>query len=277
MGDVTSIFDPGQTQFDDVDSAATTASYGDYLSRMETDLAEMKRGLHDLLEVGAGDLVLDVGCGIGGDVRALAERVGPTGRVFGIDNSQALVDQARAHQANRRLPVEFHVADAHQMPFPEAAFDASRGERIMMHVPDPVQVLREMVRVTRPGGRVLVADPDHGMWAPDVRNRTLARTVLHWWFDQITNPWIARQQLANFVDAGLRDVTTLARPIVLRTLDAATAMTGIAYAARAAADAGVISAKERDEFDSELRTADAESRFFMCGVIIVTLGSKPSR
>jgi ubiquinone/menaquinone biosynthesis C-methylase UbiE len=272
---MTSLFDQSETSFDRVDQAEQSGAFAGYLNRMSVDLANLKRGLHDLLEVRPGDSVLDVGCGTGTDVLALADRVGAAGRVVGVDNSQLLVDEARARAHGRGLPVAFEVSDAHELPFPDATFDATRSERVMMHVADPARALSELTRVTRPGGRVLVADPDHGMWALDTRDIRLTRTLLGWWFDFIANPWIARQMRSLFAATGLLDVTSSVHPITMFDLDTADAMTGITRAASLAAEQGVIDERQRQDFDRELRVHQADGRFFMCGAVIATVGRRP--
>jgi SAM-dependent methyltransferase len=272
---MTTLFDQDKTSFDEVDQAEQAATFPGYLTRMAVDLAKVKTDLHDLLAVRPGDAVLDVGCGTGADVRALAERVGPTGRVTGVDNSQLLIDEAGTQTAGRELPVEYRVADAHDLPFPDATFDATRCERVMMHLADPAVALGELIRVTKPGGRLLVADPDHGMWALDHPQVEVTRSLLAWWFGFITNPWIARQMPARFGAAGLVDLTVSLRPILLPSLDSADAMTGITRTAAAGAAQGVITAAQQAEFDRELVARDKAGRFFMCGAIIATVGTRP--
>jgi ubiquinone/menaquinone biosynthesis C-methylase UbiE len=273
---MTSLFDQSTTSFDEVDRADRAKDFPIWLTRMAEDLAALKHRLHDLADAQPGGTALDVGCGTGADVRSLAERVGPSGRVVGIDNSQVLVDEARAQSDGLALPIEYQVGDAHQLPFPDATFDVVRCERVMMHLADPRRALGELVRVTRPGGRILVADPDHGMWALDGSPPGLVRSLLTWWFDIIANPWVARQMPAWCLAAGLVDLDVSVLPIVLRDLGPADAMTGLTKAAGAAADQGVISPAEREAFDRELADRAAHGRFFMCGAIIVSVATRPS-
>ena len=100
---------------------------------------------HELLSalcIGAGDRVLDVGCGPATDLAALAEEVGPTGRVIGIDQDPAMVATARARIAVYPN-VEVHHADAHHLPLETAGIDRARVDRVLMHTVDPAAVLTD--------------------------------------------------------------------------------------------------------------------------------------
>src|SRR5690348_123015 len=70
-----------------------------------------------LLDVHAGDDILDVGCGTGDDTRALAHLVGRSGRITGVDSSATMIAEARRRAAGLDLPVEYRVANAQHLPF----------------------------------------------------------------------------------------------------------------------------------------------------------------
>ena len=110
--------------------------------------------------------VLDVGCGPGVDLVAL----GPG--AVGLDRSAAMCRSAAGRGARACL------GDAHAVPFADACFAGARADRVLQHLADPVRALGELVRVTRPGGRVVVADPDQEslvIEVPGVRAGLLAR------------------------------------------------------------------------------------------------------
>ncbi|MFF5365290.1 class I SAM-dependent methyltransferase [Streptomyces scabiei] len=112
--------------------------------------------------------VLDIGCGPGTITADLAALV-PDGRVTGVDHAPGILEQARATAAGRGLDnVDFAVADVHALDFPDDTFCVVHAHQVLQHVGDPVQALREMLRVTRPGGLIAVRDSDYAAmtWFP---------------------------------------------------------------------------------------------------------------
>lgn len=105
--------------------------------------------------------ILDIGCGPGTITADLAELV-PDGQVTGVDQAPGVLDQARATAAERGLDnVEFAVADIHALDFPDNTFCVVHAHQVLQHVGDPVQALREMLRVTKPGGYIAARDSDY--------------------------------------------------------------------------------------------------------------------
>lgn len=123
--------------------------------------------------------VLEVGCGTGATTRALAKRDDFSGKAFGVDQSAPFIDAARRfaveHQVDDR--VDFRVGDAHQLDFPDASFDAVFAHTLISHVTDPVAVLREMVRVVRPGGIVAIFDGDYASLTYGLADHELGQRV----------------------------------------------------------------------------------------------------
>jgi ubiquinone/menaquinone biosynthesis C-methylase UbiE len=97
---------------------------------------------------------IDVGCGYGADVIEIAKRLRPGGRAVGVDLSEAMITEARRRTAGISPHVSLQVADALALPFEDNTFDISRTETVLQHLAGPAHAVSEMVRVTRPGGRV---------------------------------------------------------------------------------------------------------------------------
>ncbi|WP_169948076.1 methyltransferase domain-containing protein [Microbispora sp. H11081] len=114
--------------------------------------------------------ILDVGCGPGTITADLAELV-PEGEVIGIDRAPGILEQARREAERRGLGnVSFATADVHALGHPDASFCVVHAHQVLQHLGDPVGALREMRRVTKPGGIVAARDGDYGgfLWYPQV-------------------------------------------------------------------------------------------------------------
>jgi ubiquinone/menaquinone biosynthesis C-methylase UbiE len=130
-----------------------------YLQVTAEHAAQLKSQSRAALGLLPGAAVLDVGCGAGGDVHALA--AAGAYRVVGVDADPSMLATARLATASDTC-VAFICADASWLPFPEGIFDAVHSDRMLQHIADPAAAVCEMARVTRSGGRLVLTDTD---WA----------------------------------------------------------------------------------------------------------------
>jgi ubiquinone/menaquinone biosynthesis C-methylase UbiE len=114
----------------------------------------------NLAHIQPGEQVLDVGCGTGTLAIEAQRWVGNVGRVAGIDPGIQQIGRARAKAARRNLPIDFQTGVIEQLPFPDQTFDVVFSTLMMHHLPGSVkrQGLAEIVRVLKPGGRLVIAD-----------------------------------------------------------------------------------------------------------------------
>ncbi|MGI5438904.1 class I SAM-dependent methyltransferase [Streptomyces shenzhenensis] len=154
--------------------------------------------------------ILDIGCGPGTITADLAALV-PDGQVTGVDRTPDVLDLARATAAERGLAnIDFAVADVHALDYPDDTFCVVHAHQVLQHVGDPVRALREMHRVTAPGGFVAVRDSDYAAmtWYP-------APPGLDDWLDLYRRvargnggePDAGRRLKSWALAAGLRDIT----------------------------------------------------------------------
>lgn len=115
------------------------------------------------LNLGMHAEVLELGCGTGANLRSLAKRSNFTGRAVGVDQCEAFIRAAIAYSRVEKLDgqIEFKAGDAHSTVFPESSFDVVIAHTLISHVSDPAQVLKEMARLVRPGGTVVIFDGDY--------------------------------------------------------------------------------------------------------------------
>lgn len=150
--------------------------------------------------------VLDVGCGPGEELVAL----GP--RSIGVDVSMTMCRATRATG-----PVVAR-ADAADLPFADDVFDGARADRVVQHVDDPSRVVQEIGRVVRPGGTVVLADPDQGtldIRVPGVPDAMVAEVVALRRDVGVRHGRIAATHLDVLRTLGLTDLRVEAHPLVL--------------------------------------------------------------
>jgi demethylmenaquinone methyltransferase/2-methoxy-6-polyprenyl-1,4-benzoquinol methylase len=133
----------------------------------------------DRAELGPGDAALDVCCGTGDLAIELAARVGPEGTVVGCDFSEPMLELARRKAGGRELSqVRFEWADALELPYPDGAFDAVTVGFGARNLADLDGGLRELARVLRPGGRLVILEITQPRRPP-------LSTFYSLWFDRI--------------------------------------------------------------------------------------------
>ncbi|MEU4691027.1 class I SAM-dependent methyltransferase [Actinoplanes sp. NPDC023714] len=166
-----------------------------------------------LPHLSSGISLLDVGCGPGTITSDLATRITP-GRATALERTAEALDLARAEVGRRGLAnVDFAVGDVHALDFPDDTFDVVHAHQVLQHVADPVAALREMRRVTRPGGVVAARDSDYAgfHWFP------LVPELDEWLalYQRVARgnggePDAGRRMLAWAREAGFTDVTATA-------------------------------------------------------------------
>lgn len=188
-----------------LDSAALTRYLDD--AAATTGVQQAAGIALSLLRLAPGQRVLDVGCGTGLFLPALAQAVGASGLVVGLDHAPALIEEAR-HRI-KRLGIETNIrlecGDAASLPFPDASFDAAHISRVLIHVEDPDTVLREMRRVTRPGGWIVAVEPDFLGMRIDHVDIEAGKALVAAFCSGIRHPGMGLELWRRFAGAGLTD------------------------------------------------------------------------
>jgi SAM-dependent methyltransferase len=142
-------------------SLGHNANESSRLQRQADELFAQSAALVERTTLGPGDTCIDMGCGPRGILDLLAERVGPKGRVIGVDSDPNHVAMATQMAAGRQLEwVSVIHDDARQTSLPSSSFDVVHGRTILITVPDPVELVVEMARLAKPGGWVIGLEPD---------------------------------------------------------------------------------------------------------------------
>ena len=222
-------------------------------------------GLQELKEIARAQVhpaaaVLDVGCGPGLETVSLARRAGPGARVCGLDKSADFIAEARRRSAAAGLAIDYAVADALALPWQDASFDHVRCERMLVYIDDVPRVLSEMRRVLRPGGTLVLIEPQLDSVTVNLPDRGLVRRVVtHEADTAVAQSWLPGRLPDLLAGLGLRSVAIATRVLVLPRDLAGDYFLG---AAHKAADDGAISARELTSWKSGVDGLHRSDRLF---------------
>lgn len=266
---------PASTGFaavdDDPDHAALVAAL-DAQARFPA-VKRLRAAAVGLLAPVPGNHLLDAGCGIGDMTRQLAGYVGPGGLVVGIDTSTTMLAEARRRTPDT-LPAVFRSGDVTRLDLDGGCFDGVYCERVLQHLEHPERALGELLRVTRPGGRIVVVDTDWGMHAVHGADPLLTTRILDRWAARTPNGWAGRRLPALFADAGLADPVIVADTITATTAHSPAMEPFATMAARADED-GAVSSPEAARWLRQLADASSNGTFFWAIAMFLVAATKP--
>ena len=263
--------------FSDVDASGQADAHAAYLERVAARVAGDRERWLEGLDLTPGAVVLDVGSGMGELTRLLSARVGGAGRAEGIDLSVELVDRATEAAAGIDN-VAYRVGDATSLPFDDGTFDAAYSERVFIHLADPAVAMGELWRVLRPGGRLVVVDPDHLRTATDADDVELADLLVARLGREFANPGSGRHLRSHAVRAGFTDVRVDGEVRIITDRDEQRRISLRPVEDRLATlvDDGIVTQTRADAYLADQDRRAAEGRFQVTIVVYVLTATKPS-
>ena len=237
----------------------------------------LRRRFLRFCRIAPGWNVVEVGSGSGVVARDVAAMVGPRGHVTGVDRSRVLMAAARRRAREEGLGrrLEFRRGDAAALPFRTGRFDCALAVTVLLHVARPRAMLRELVRVTRPGGVVGLQDQDFGTQVLDHPDRALTRLI----FEGVAarmypEPHSGRTLVRRLVELGLEEVRLLADVYQVRSLDPFTHNL-LKRRAEIARQFGLIGAGRATRWLAAIEHADAAGHFVFTFNYYGAAGVKP--
>ena len=258
--------EPTEHGFTRVDREARPSDWIDVLDRLQREpfYRAYKERVREILSPRPTGLYLEVGAGAGSDALALGARV------IGVDSSQTMCREARARGLSRVVK-----ANAEALPLPSDLVDGGWGDRTFQHLADPGRALAELVRVMKVGATLVVVDPDYGTQAMDFPDLELAQKVLAFRAHHaLRNGTLAGRMGQCFGEAGLCDVATEERVLVVRDPTAVDNVMGLRSWARAALACGMMSEAEAQRFEALYDRVVADGSFRWSVSFFITSGRK---
>jgi len=228
----------------------------------------------ELLEIGAGSTVLEVGCGTGVDARQLAYVVGEKGSVFAVDKSESKIAEVRRQPGLPKALVP-KVADVCRLPFEDGMFHAVRVDRTLQHVKDLESAVREMVCVLASGGRVVASEPDWGTLQIDSEDVQTTRTMARVLCDSIRHGWVGRSVFRYFGAAGLTDIEVFPETMIMTDFNTANEILHIGRTLRDCVLKDLLDESTARGWFEELRERDNNGQFFSSLTLYLVRGRKP--
>jgi len=259
-------------------SAVDKTDANDFIERLDEMHAldvfrAYKKFTFDLMNIASGARVADVGCGTGEDVSSLADLVGPSGQAIGLDLSSAMIAEAQKRHADKGN-VSFLQASSEGLGLPDNELDAIRADRVLIHVQNPEATLAEFIRVTRPGGRIVLSEPDmHGFWvASDDYGTT--RLLVNEIANSCVMPYLPRDLWTMMRDHGLKDVRCSIQTLTSSDIKAVSKVLDLSLVVKMAVSGGLVSEERAAKWGDDLKARAENDRFAAALSIVVVSGTK---
>lgn len=260
----------GGLEFDEATSRRLQAVY------LTSDVVAQRRQVLQALALTDAERVLDIGSGPGLLAYDMAGSVGPEGRVRGVDISEAMLALSRKRCADQPW-VEFQVADATKLPFPDHSFDVAVSTQVYEYVADIPAALAELYRVLRAGGRAAILDTDYGSLVIHTEDPARMARVLAAWDEHFVHAGLPRVLSRQLRDAGFairdRHVIPMYNP---EYHDDAYGKGLLGIMASFAAGRRGVSREEADAWLAEFSDLGTQGRFFFSLNRYLFVADKPN-
>ena len=247
----------------------------DYLDIGTKFVEHIKQQTYAMMHVREGQTVLDVGCGPASDTIALSKLIGSTGKVIGIDHDPDMVVTANQRAIDKGVDhfVDHRHANGLELPFEDNTFDSCRSERVFQHVLEADKLLAEMIRVTKPGGYIVIADADHSTHGTSTHFPDMDMQMREMILKEINNPLVARKLYTMMILADLKNIET--NPLLLSWTDYSLWQMLTDPLFSNALDLGIWTEADLEKYRKDLATLHDQNAFYAHVALLLISGRKP--
>ncbi|MBL0941237.1 MAG: methyltransferase domain-containing protein [Alphaproteobacteria bacterium] len=264
------------SSFSNVDKASEPQEWVNYLKYVNTQesIKNYKSWFHSLLCVQNYSRILDIGCGTGEDTFAISCKLKGKSKIIGIDYSKIMVAFAQKY-AQSSSRIKYVHGDVNNLKFEQKIFDLCLADRVFQHLKTPHKALQELIRVTQPGGKIAIIDPD---WSTlSINNSSdlaLSQRILAHQSNFIQNPSIAKELLSLFESYELQNTQIFSYTLLFYSYTVANIILSLTKAADRAEKAQLISKEDKVNWLRELNELDQEGNFTSSLGMYCIIGNK---
>ncbi len=221
-------------------------------------------------------VIIDLGCGTGGALRALSNVVSDQSHLVGVDLSKIMVEEAKKRSSKTSIPITYTQANARKLPFSSNTFDACISIGLFDIVNQPEVVLSEISRVTKKGGRIVVTAPDLDAMIIDSDDVDLTRRIIHFYSDTLENGLIGRKISGMLKNVGLNVVNSEGYLTIVEEFSLVYKF-WLRDVLENAVYSNVISKVEKIAWIQEMKMRQRTSRFFASFITFVFVAEKKEK
>ncbi len=246
----------------------------EYLEKTTQLLKEIKeKSYARFLNLETGHIA-DVGCGTGQDAINLSRLTPVNVQVTGVDIAEGMIEKAREN-AQGMNGINFLQADVAALPFDNESLQGLRNERLIQHVPDPVQAFHEFNRVLKPGASLAIVETDWSSMTLYSAPPGMADRVKDFYAHKnVPNGSVALDLNSLLLQTGFKDIEFNVYPLVSHSLDQVIAFIRLDYILQQMVERDLMSTEEHETLYNTLREADNKGHFAMSLNLVVATGIK---
>jgi ubiquinone/menaquinone biosynthesis C-methylase UbiE len=218
-----------------------------------------------------GERVLDIGCGVGEELMALAELVGPHGEAIGIEPNPSIRAEATNRAGAAGSIAQFIGGEAYQLPFDDSTVDVVRCERVWQHIDEPDRAAAEIARVLRPDGRAVVIDTDWATVIVHPGDLAVVDALRAYWLGRFANPFSGRRLRGQLTAAGLAFGDIASQALIMDR----TAIADLTAQLTTAVTDGALTETQLDQLRADLEAGVARGDFHFSVTMFGVLATKP--
>lgn len=235
-------------------------------------IQSIKQRSIEVLNIQKGEKILEVGCGLGEDAEAIGYKVGHTGQVIAIDNSEKMLKEAI--QKSLVKSVIYKLDDAHHLSFKNDFFDACHTDRLLVSQKKAHNIIEELIRVIKPGGQISITEVDPLSITLYPYNKN-TQVILEQINNTFVNPYMGRQLPSLLIDNGLENLTVIPEILMIRSYSTLRKIFPLETLFTNILENHLLTKEELLEWDKDMEQADKKGKLLYTVNFFIVVGSKP--